>query len=67
MINKGLSNHGHYRNNHGYLFDLRPKLQVFKLDDVELALAFSNVTRARGLSLAVLLEPSLVVFAVKTS
>ncbi len=30
MMNKWRSNHGHYRNNCGFLFDLRPKLQVFQ-------------------------------------
>ncbi len=37
MMNKGLSNHGHFRNNNGFLFNLRPKLQVFQLEDAELA------------------------------
>ncbi len=29
-MNKGLSCHDWYQNNHGYLLDLRPKMQVFK-------------------------------------
>ncbi len=50
-IKKGLSNHGHYRNNHGFLFDLRPKLQVFRLEDVELATSTSScATRQRPLT-----------------
>ncbi len=57
MMNKGLSNHGHYRNNHGFLFDVRPKLQVFHLEDAELAPALLRVPRARDLSLAALQVP----------
>ncbi len=57
MMNKGLSNHGHYRNNHGFLFDLRPKLQEFQLEDVELAQVLLRVPRARDISLAVLQVP----------
>ncbi len=53
MMNKGLSNNGHYRDNHGFLFDLRPKLQVFQLEDAELAPALLRVPRAKDLSLAV--------------
>ncbi len=52
MMNKGLSNHGHYRNKHEVLFDLKPKLQVFQLEDVELPPALLRVPRARDLSLA---------------
>ncbi len=59
MMNKGLSNHGHYRNNHGFLFDLRPKLQVFQLEDAELAPALFRVPRAKDLSLALLQVPIL--------
>ncbi len=57
MMNKGLSNHDHYRNNHGFLFHLRPKLQVFQLEDAELAPVRLRVLRARDLSLAVLQVP----------
>ncbi len=57
MMNKGVSNHGPYLNNHGFLFDLRPKMQVFQLEDVELAPALLRVPRARDLSLAELQCP----------
>ncbi len=57
MINKWRSNHGHCRNNRGFLFDLKPKLQVFQLEGVELAPALLRVARARDLSLAVLQCP----------
>ncbi len=51
MMNKGVSNHGHYRNNHGFLFDLRPKLQVFQLDDAELDRAFLRVPLTRRVAM----------------
>ncbi len=54
MMNKGLSNHDHNRNNHEVLFDLKPKLQVFQLEDIELPQALLRVSRARDLSLALL-------------
>ncbi len=56
-ISIGLSNHGHYRHDHGFLFDLRPILQVLRLEDAELAQARLRVPRAGDLSLAVLQCP----------
>ncbi len=57
MMNKGLSNNGHYGNNHGFLFDLGPKLQVFQLGDAKLVPALLRAPRASDLSLAALQCP----------
>ncbi len=50
-MNKGLSDHDHYRKNHGFLFDLR--LKSAPTMEIGLAPALLRVARARDLSLAV--------------